>query len=99
MPARPRKPRAAKTTTESCPLTSNPSLRLTVNGETDSIKDHFPKGISRPALRALHVAGYRSLEQLTQITEGEFVKLHGIGPKAIEILRAALHTQGLDFRS
>jgi hypothetical protein len=58
---------------------------------------NFPPGIGKPALRALVAAGYTRLEQFTTVTEKELLKLHGVGPKAIRILRAALEAQGLAF--
>ena len=58
----------------------------------------FPK-IGAPALRALHRAGYTKLEQLTQTNEAELAKLHGMGPKALRILREALEAKGLQFKS
>jgi hypothetical protein len=57
----------------------------------------FPPGLSQPALRALAAAGYTDLEQLTQVTEAELLKLHGMGPKGIRILRSALEAGGLSF--
>lgn len=57
----------------------------------------FPK-ISKPALKALNAAGYFRLEQLSQVREAELAKLHGMGPKALGILREALKELGLDFK-
>jgi hypothetical protein len=57
----------------------------------------FPKGVSQPALRALFGAGYTRLEQLTVVKESELLKLHGMGPKAIGLLRSALAERGLSF--
>jgi hypothetical protein len=57
----------------------------------------FPK-ISQPALRALHSAGYDHIEQLTGITETELSKLHGMGPKALGLLREALTQKNLMFK-
>ena len=57
----------------------------------------FPKGLSRPAIRALSTAGFTHLEQLTGIKEAELLKLHGMGPKAIGILRDALNARGQAF--
>jgi hypothetical protein len=57
----------------------------------------FPK-IGKPALRALTSAGYLKLEQLTQTTEAELGKLHGMGPKALGILKEALAEKGLSFK-
>jgi predicted flap endonuclease-1-like 5' DNA nuclease len=57
----------------------------------------IPAGIGKPALRALAAAGYTHLEQLARVKEDELLKLHGVGPKAIRVLRAALEIQGLSF--
>ncbi|MFN8440800.1 MAG: alpha/beta fold hydrolase [Caldilineaceae bacterium] len=57
---------------------------------------NFPK-VGAPALRALTAAGYEQLAQLSQVSEAELLKLHGIGPKAIRILRDALAAQELAF--
>lgn len=54
--------------------------------------------IGAPARRALENAGLLRLEQLVEVRESELKKLHGMGPKAIGILRAALHERGLSFR-
>jgi len=57
----------------------------------------FPKGLAAPARRALAAAGYTTLAQLTAVTEQELRQLHGMGPKAIEQLRAALAEHGSTF--
>jgi DNA-directed RNA polymerase alpha subunit len=51
-----------------------------------------------PARRALLNAGYTRLEHLTNVKESEVMKLHGMGPKAMEVLRNALQERGLSFR-
>jgi hypothetical protein len=56
----------------------------------------FPDGLAAPA-RALAGAGYSRLDQLTEISEADLKKLHGIGPNAIEQLRRALAERGLSF--
>jgi DNA-directed RNA polymerase alpha subunit len=58
----------------------------------------LPK-VSAPAQRALAGAGITRLEQLTQMTEAELLKLHGMGPNALQKLRQALAEKGLAFRS
>jgi hypothetical protein len=61
-------------------------------------EDHdFPAGLSLPALRALAVAGYTRLEQLTQVSKADLGKLHGLGPAGIRILDQALAAHGLSF--
>ncbi|MGI5153982.1 DNA-binding protein [Microbispora sp. CA-102843] len=57
----------------------------------------LPK-ISAPATRALAGAGYTRLEHLAQATEAELLALHGMGPKAMSVLRQALEERGLSFR-
>ncbi len=59
-------------------------------------KSGFPK-TSNPAESALIEAGYTHLEQLTKATEAEILALHGMGPKALNILREALAEKGLSF--
>ncbi|HRQ23597.1 MAG TPA: DUF1801 domain-containing protein [Anaerolineales bacterium] len=58
---------------------------------------NFPK-IGSPATRALEAAGYANLKQLTKATEAELAQLHGMGPKALGILREALKAKGLSFK-
>jgi hypothetical protein len=60
-------------------------------------KHDFPAGIGQPATRALAAAGYTNLDQLSRVTESELLKLHGMGPKALGIIRSALHAKGLSF--
>jgi DNA-directed RNA polymerase alpha subunit len=61
-------------------------------------QDHdFPK-TSNPATSALLEAGYTRLEQLTQVTEADLLKLHGMGPKAVRLLREALAEKGWSFK-
>ena len=65
--------------------------------ENDKIKYALPPSIGKPALRALSAAGFTKLEQFTKIKETDLLKLHGVGPKAIRLIRAALNELGLSF--
>lgn len=56
----------------------------------------FPK-TSAPARRALDNAGIASLEELSKHTEKEIAALHGMGPKAIRILKEAMQEHRLAF--
>jgi len=58
---------------------------------------NFPK-IGAPATRALEAAGYTNLKQLTKLTEAELAQLHGMGPKALNILRESMKADGLSFK-
>jgi 3-methyladenine DNA glycosylase AlkD len=59
-------------------------------------KSELPK-ISKPANRELYNAGFYTLEQFTDVTEADILKIHGVGPKAVRILKEALHEKGLSF--
>jgi predicted flap endonuclease-1-like 5' DNA nuclease len=59
--------------------------------------DGLPAGIGAPATRALTAAGYTRLAQLTEVTEKDLGQLHGVGPKALRLLREALVADGLAF--
>ncbi|GAA3222240.1 helix-hairpin-helix domain-containing protein [Actinocorallia longicatena] len=53
---------------------------------------------SAPAQRALDGAGVRTLEDLASRSEKEIAALHGMGPKALRILREELAGLGLAMR-
>jgi hypothetical protein len=65
---------------------------------SESTDSDLPRGIGQPALRAFAAAGYQRLEQFAAVSAAELARLHGVGPKAIRLLRAALATKGLAFR-
>jgi predicted flap endonuclease-1-like 5' DNA nuclease len=52
--------------------------------DTDS---ELPKIIGRPALRALSAAGIYTIQQVAKLSDQDLLALHGVGPKAIRILR------------
>jgi hypothetical protein len=60
-------------------------------------ENSWPAGVSKPAQRALASAGYIRLEQLAHACESDLLKLHGMGPKAMDALRKALAEKGLTF--
>jgi hypothetical protein len=57
----------------------------------------LPSNIGRPATSALLDAGYVRLEQFDGVRTADLLKLHGVGPKAIRLLREALAERGLAF--
>lgn len=65
---------------------------------TTQPESDLPK-IGAPAQRALATVGVYRLTDLTKFTEKEILKLHGMGPKAFEILLRALEENGLAFKS
>lgn len=60
-------------------------------------EDGLPAGMGAPATRALLGAGCERLEQVAALTEAEVAGLHGVGPKALGVLRSALEARGLSF--
>jgi hypothetical protein len=78
-------------------------IRRSIEGELSMAKNEpdrpehdFPK-TGNPATNALLHAGYTRLEQLTKVPESEIAALHGMGPKALKILRATLEAKGWSF--
>jgi len=58
---------------------------------------NLEQNIGNPARNALEEEGIIRLGQLTKFSEKELLKLHGVGPKAIRLLREALARRGLSF--
>lgn len=46
--------------------------------------------VGAPALRALHEAGYRTMADLEGVPEEDLAALHGVGQKALRLLREEL---------
>ena len=63
----------------------------------EGLKTEFPASMGRVAPRELANAGYTKLKQLTKVSEAELLKIHGVGPKAIRILRELLAEKGMSF--
>ncbi|MCZ1265917.1 RNA polymerase alpha subunit C-terminal domain-containing protein [Paenibacillus tundrae] len=61
-------------------------------------KEGFLSLLSAPARRALENQGITTLQLLSQYSEKEILKLHGIGPSAMPKLRQALEEEGLSFK-
>ena len=56
--------------------------------------DALPK-VGAPATRALEAAGYSTLRGLAGIPRADLSALHGLGPKALDIIERALAEHGL----
>lgn len=50
----------------------------------------WPKGVAKPAVRALNAVGYIELKQLVNVDLTTLKDLHGMGPKALAAIEAAL---------
>lgn len=53
--------------------------------------------IGKPATNALQTIQVTTLEDVSQLNEADLVKLHGVGPKAIEKLKIAMSEVDLSF--
>ena len=62
-------------------------------------KDQFLSQLSAPARRALEAEKISSLEQLSNYSEKDLLKLHGFGPGSIPKLRQLLMDAGLQFKN
>jgi predicted Fe-Mo cluster-binding NifX family protein len=62
------------------------------NNIFDSLK------ISNPARRAITANGITTLKMLSSYCEKDLLKMHGIGPSAITVLKSALRAAGLKFK-
>ena len=75
--------------------------QATVGSITEMADDHgpteFPHGIGKVARRELALNGYTRYEQLSSVTAVDLLRIHGIGPKAIRILREELAGRGMSF--
>jgi DNA-directed RNA polymerase alpha subunit len=58
----------------------------------------FLSKLSAPARNALVFEGIDTLEKLSNYTEKEILKLHGIGPASLPIMRTYLKEEGLSFK-
>ncbi len=54
--------------------------------------------IGAPAKSALNHLGITTIEGVAEMSEKELLALHGVGPKAVGILKDALAAQGMAFR-
>ncbi len=63
----------------------------------DEPESDLPSGLGKPARGALAEAGYVRLEQFTKLREADVLRLHGMGPKALERIRRALAARGQSF--
>lgn len=82
-----------------CELTDDPAKKAAANKRAAAVKANLPAGLAQPALRALSGAGIKNLRDLSRFTESELLELHGLGPRAMATLRAAIEAEGLVFGS
>jgi hypothetical protein len=66
----------------------------TKNYETS---DRLPEGSAQPAIRALESAGITWLSQCSGMSDDALRRLHGMGPRAIGLIRDALRAKGMTF--
>lgn len=66
--------------------------------KTEKTTSDFPDKLANPALRALRNAKIFNLKDLSNHTEKELAKFHGIGPNGIKLLKTALQAKKLSFK-
>ncbi len=65
---------------------------------TDAHLDWVPRGVGRPAARAMHRAGILTMRDLERFSRAELMQLHGFGPRAMDALGPELDKAGLRLR-
>lgn len=55
--------------------------------------------IGRPAGNALNHIGITTLEEVSKLDEKTLLKIHGVGPKAVKILKAEMDQKKLEFQN
>jgi len=58
----------------------------------------FLSKLSSPARNALVHEGIDTLQELSKYTEKEILKIHGIGPASLPMMRTSLEEEGLSFK-
>jgi hypothetical protein len=58
-----------------------------------STRSDLPKNIGKPATNALLSANIPTLKQVAGLSDEELLALHGVGPKAVKILRENISLQ------
>ncbi|NWK84202.1 DNA-binding protein [Staphylococcus sp. GSSP0090] len=58
---------------------------------------NLPK-IGKPATNALHHIGIQTLEDVAEYDRTTLLAIHGVGPKAIDILEDTLNQHGMNFK-
>lgn len=73
-----------------------------MNKSSENRRTDSPSGwqarLSAPARRALGHAGITTPEELARYREKDLLKLHGLGPASLPVLREVLAASGLAFR-
>jgi len=62
-----------------------------------SAQTEFPRSIGKVAARELAVRGFVRYDQLALVTAETILAIHGVGPKAVAILREELANRDLSF--
>ena len=84
-------------TKEESQMVGEPKVEVRAEQLGSEPESDLPSELARPARRALAGAGYVRLEQFTELSEAEVLRLHGMGPRALDQIRRALAARGQSF--
>jgi len=62
-----------------------------------SAQTEFPRSIGKVAARELAANGFARYDQLALVTAETLLAIHGVGPRAVAILREELANRDLSF--
>ncbi|KAA1422731.1 hypothetical protein FE697_011205 [Mumia zhuanghuii] len=65
--------------------------------EDSPVPTEYPREIGRTARRELAHHGFTTYAQLATVREKDLLAIHGVGPKAVRILREELAARGSAF--
>lgn len=69
---------------------------MTKHVDAPNQSEDFPKGIGNPARNAFRANGYVTVYDVAKLSEKEMRALHGVGPKAISVLRDYFNEHGIN---
>lgn len=68
-----------------------------MSSDLESLTD-FPIGMGKVAPRQLIASGIKDIKATINYTEKELLAIHGVGPKAMRILKEELAKNGLELK-
>ncbi len=64
----------------------------------DSFSKEFPPSMGKPANAALVSQGVTTLRHVAGMTKTELLAVHGVGPKAVRVLKELLAKNGMSLK-
>lgn len=72
---------------------------MTNSDISQNLSSEFPRSMGRPAINALGNSEITTFMQATALSEKDLMEMHGVGPKAVSILKQELADRGLSLKN